>query len=74
MLFFKKKKNEMLSAEYDKTKYTPALKCSICNGEQVAGFLDKDTGVFIEDTLIANDNDLLSFKKKYNINDLKKIY
>ena len=31
---------------YDKEKLKPVLKCSICNGEQVAGFKNRQTGKF----------------------------
>ena len=49
-MFGKKKKAE--AAWYDKENWKPALKCSICNGEQVAGFQNIHTGEFKEETLI----------------------
>ncbi len=42
---FKKKSKKKL---YDKTNKKAVLRCSICTGEQVAGFKDLDTGHFEE--------------------------
>ena len=72
MGFFKKKTPK---SSYDTTGKTPAIKCSICNGEQVAGFRDPDTGVFEEIMLIRCDEDLIKFKSTFNITgDIPKIY
>lgn len=60
---------------YDKEKTKPVIRCSICNGEQVAGFLDKRSGHFEEVTLIREPRDLENFKKLYGITeDIEKIY
>ena len=40
---------------YDKVNMKPILKCSICNGEQVAGFKDLRTGKFEEVALICSE-------------------
>lgn len=52
---------------YDKETKLPVLKCSICNGEQVAGFKDVRTGKFEEVMFIKSEKDLELFKKQYNI-------
>lgn len=52
---------------YDKNTKKPVLKCSICNGEQVAGFKDLRTGKFSEIMLIRNSKDLDEFLGKYDI-------
>ena len=54
-MFFKKK---IETKTYDKTNEKPVIKCSICNGEQVAGFKDIHTGAFEEDMLILGEKDL----------------
>ena len=60
---------------YDKEKVKPAIRCSICNGEQVAGFVNKKTGKFEEVTLIREPRDLENFKKLYGIaEEVEKIY
>ena len=59
----------------DKTDKIPAIKCSICNGEQVAGFKNIHTGAFEDDMLILGEKDLKEFKKKYGITgEIQKIY
>ncbi len=68
-----KKKNTIKT--YDRNHKEPVIKCSICTGEQVAGFRDIHTGIFEEDMLIRNDNDLKEFRNRYGIaEELKRIY
>lgn len=64
MSLFKKK---IESKKYDKETKIPVLKCSICNGEQVAGFKNIKTGKFEEVMFIQSEKDLELFKKQYNI-------
>ena len=72
MIFFKKK---IKQKPYDKTDKKPVIKCSICNGEQVAGFMDNGSGAFEEVMLLRNSDDLLEFKERYGIDgDIEKIY
>lgn len=71
-MFGKKKKTAV--AVYDKENWKPALKCSICNGEQVAGFQNIHTGEFKEETLIRGTQELEAFKQKYRIAQITKIY
>lgn len=73
-MFFKKKTVNRFE-EYDSLNYEPVIKMSICNGEQVAGFLDLNTNKFKEIMLISNDKDLEEFKSRYGIKEeLRKIY
>lgn len=44
-MLFKRNKNKI---NFDATNKEAILKCSICNGEQVAGFRNKTTGKFEE--------------------------
>ncbi len=64
MLFFGKKKE---TGSYDKERLTPAIRCSICTGEQVAGFKNRESGKFEEIQLLKNDRDLEEFKRRYGI-------
>ena len=50
------------------------IRCSICTGEQVAGFKDEKTGKFTEVMLIRDDNDLKKFMKMYGLKNVEKIY
>lgn len=59
---------------YDKDTYRPVLKCSICNGEQVAGFKNTATGKFEEVMLIKNAKDLEAFMKAYDVSEIIKEY
>ena len=68
-----KKRTEKRS--YDSRTQKPVIKCSICNGEQVAGFRNLTTGAFEEVMLIRNPGDLAEFKRMYSIDaDIEKIY
>ena len=63
------------SSSYNPEEKKPVMKCSICNGEQVAGFLDKGTKEFEEVALIQNEKELEEFKETYGITEeIKKIY
>jgi len=57
-MFFSKKKP---SASYDPSVQRPALRCSICTGEQVAGFVHPD-GHFIR-----TPQELAAFRTRYGI-------
>lgn len=72
-MFFKKKSME--KKYYNKEQKMPVLKCSICNGEQVAGFQDKKTGAFEDIMFIRSQQELEQFMDMYGITEpLKKIY
>ena len=69
---FRRKKTER--KEYDRENGKPILRCSICNGERVAGFKNIHTGEFREECFIRDDGDLEEFLEKYGIPDLAKEY
>ncbi|MCI9435631.1 MAG: aspartate dehydrogenase [Lachnospiraceae bacterium] len=69
---FRKKRIEQ--AEYDRENLRPVLRCSICNGERVAGFKNIHTGEFKEEIFIRDDEELEAFKRKYKITELTKEY
>lgn len=54
----------------------PVLRCSICTGEQTAGYISKDTGKFVDVMLIRNEADLDQFCSEYGVDKmtLRKIY
>ena len=64
-MFRKKQKTDT----YDKENLRPVIRASICNGEQVAGFKDINTGKFMEIMLIRDHKDLYEFKEMYGIKD-----
>lgn len=68
------KHNEASSVVYDPTRQKAVLRCSICTGEQVAGFQDIHSGKFEEVMLIRDQADLQQFKRQYGIEEITKIY
>lgn len=59
---------------YDPEHQKAVIRCSICTGEQVAGFQDMRSGKFEEVMLIRDQADLLHFKQQYNVDEITKIY
>ena len=73
-LFSSKSAKKLSAPPFDPSAEEPAIRCSICTGEQVAGFRSKRTGQFREVMLIRTPKDLETFKKDYGVEDLKKIF
>ena len=72
-MFFSRKKPVY---SYDPATQQPAVRCSICTGEQVAGFLNTD-GHFEAVQLIRTPQELDAFRTQYGIPPeciMKKIY
>jgi hypothetical protein len=59
---------------FDPDKQVPVIKCSICTGEQVAGFKSKEDGRFTEVMVSKDAVDLEKFKTTYSITEIKKEY
>ena len=73
MALFWRKKTGQAPREMPKGK--PAIRCSICTGEQVAGFRNQETGRFEEVMLLKTPEDLERFKQQYGITgEIEKIY
>lgn len=66
-MFGRKKKIEKKS--YDRENMKPILHASICTGETVAGFKNRQTGKFEEVMLIKSEADKELFKEIYDITD-----
>jgi len=74
MGLFRKKKEQ---ASYDSQSKRPVIKCSICTGEQVAGFQNIHNGTFEDVMLIRGKEDMKAFWEKYGIPqdaEINKIY
>jgi Sulfite reductase, alpha subunit (flavoprotein) len=72
MSFFRKTER---NDRFPPDQYTPVIRCSICTGEQVAGFREKTGGRFIAVTLLRDGHDLDEFRRKYGITgEIEKIY
>jgi hypothetical protein len=59
---------------YDKETLRPVIRCSICTGEQVAGFRNIRTGKFEEVMVIRSEQDLADFREMYGIDQVTKEY
>lgn len=70
-VMFKKKP---VKKPYDKTNKKAVLRCSICTGEQVAGFKDLETGHFDDIMLIRDSKDLDDFMEMYDVAAITKEY
>lgn len=68
-MFGRKKKTEEKIQTYDASRLRPVIKSSICTGEQVAGFVDKESGKFQDIMLIRGETDLHSFCKIYGLKE-----
>lgn len=72
---FGRKHRQSDTVSYDPETMRPAIRCSICTGEEVAGFVDKAGGHFTDVMLIRTPEDLAAFKKTYGLTgDIPKIY
>lgn len=64
-MFWKKKTGE--KKDYDRENEIPVIRSSICTGEQVAGFKDKNTGAFRDIMCIRSEADRQKFLTEYGI-------
>lgn len=71
---FKRKKPDSAAKPFDPAIQKPILRCSICTGEQVAGFKDLRTGKFTDIMLIRDEKDLEAFKKQYGVTEITKVF
>ena len=59
---------------FDPKTQTAVVRSSICTGERVAGFKDRQSGQFKEVMLIRSQQDLEEFKRKYKVDSVKTEY
>lgn len=68
-MFRHKKKSDR--KEFDREKMIPAVRSSICTGEKVVGFRNKQTGKFEEVMMIRTEQELQEFADMYGIDRTK---
>ena len=73
-LFQSSKAKTPAQPAFDPETEEPAIRCSICTGEQTAGFRSKTSGHFREIMLIRTPEDLERFKRDYGVEECKKIF
>lgn len=59
---------------FDPERQTAVIRCSICTGEKVAGFRDKESGRFREVMVIRSPGDEQRFKETYHLDSVKTEY
>ena len=72
---FKKKEKVLKNLiDYDPDKQYAVIRSSICTGEKVAGFKNKEDGHFTEVMLIRTPQDEVLFKETFNLTEIKTEY
>ena len=66
---FGRKKKRIEKKSYDRENMKPVLHASICTGETVAGFKNRQTCKFEEVMLVKSEADKELFKEIYDITD-----
>ena len=76
MFFRGKKRPAPDKIVYDPSAMSPAIRASICTGEQTAGFISRETGAFTGIMLINSPEDRKRFCKEFGVKDtdIKIIY
>ena len=72
MLFSKKSREPEI--KFDPDKQYAIIHSSICTGEKIAGFKNKEDGHFTEVMLILSYEDEVKFKEMYNLETVKTEY
>lgn len=73
-MFGRKKDNLKNLIEFDPDKQYAVIRSSICTGEKVAGFKNKDDGHFTEVMLIKSPSDEKIFRDIFNLTEIKTEY
>ena len=73
-MFRRKKDNLKNLIEFDPDKQYAVIRSSICTGEKVAGFKNKDDGHFTEVMLIKSPSDEKIFRDTFNLTEIKTEY
>ena len=70
------KKREPPKIPYDPATQEPAVRSSICTGETVVGFVERETGKFREYELARTQSDVDAFCRRVGVEpkDVRRIY
>lgn len=68
------KKEEKSNIMFDPETQLAVIRCSICTGEQAAGFKNRSDGHFTEVMLIRTEEDLKEFEKIIGSTEIIKEY
>ena len=74
-LFSSKSVKKFSNPPFDPAAEEPALRCSICTGEQVACMRERETGKLRELMLIRSEADMESFRRSYGVSgEIRRVY
>ena len=59
---------------FDSAHQDAIIRSSVCTGEMIAGFRDRENGHFTEVMVIRSEKDKQQFMKQYGIAEMKKEY
>lgn len=71
MKLFKSREPEI---PFDPVAQYAVIRSSICTGEKVAGFVNREDRKFTDVMLIRNDADIEKFKEMYGLTEIKTEY
>ena len=74
MKLFGSRKKQEPAVHFDPETQYAVIRSSICTGEKVAGFKNKNDGHFIEVMLIRSSADEEEFKRTYGVETVKVEY
>lgn len=72
--FFHRSVSRFSVEAFDPNKQIAVIRSSICTGEKVAGFKNKQDGSFTEVMLIRSPKDVEDFKETYHVDTIKTEY
>lgn len=70
----RKQKEKVERLAYDPARQKPIIRASICNGEQVGGLKDLQTGHFTDVMFIRDADDLRTFQDMVGTTNIPKEY
>ena len=68
------RKKAVKSIEYDAANEIPIIRCSICNGEKVAGFKNIKTGTFRDAFFVKSEADIEMFAQMCGVDKINREY
>ena len=74
MKLFRNNRRSSTDVTFNPETQYAVIRCSICNGEKVAGFKNKKDGHFTEVMLIRSPEEEKRFKEIYGLEEVKTEY
>ncbi len=68
------RKDRTPPVRYDPERQQPAVRKSICTGEMTVGFIDRETGKFVDLMRVDGPKGLEAFMRQIGATEIKTIY